>query len=127
MKYHFEIWADCEGFPGYEVSTLGRVRGKDRTAKHKYGTRVVPGKVLKGSYEKGYHRVHLGVNGKRVKMRVHRLVAITFLGQAAPSKVIDHIDDDKANNRVDNLRWVTQVVNMEKYSRDTRGRVTSGS
>lgn len=67
----------------------------------------------------GYPGVRLFKESKEGKMfRVHRIVADTFLGHE-PGKQIDHIDGDKANNNVDNLRWVTQKENLlKKYRED---------
>ena len=63
----------------------------------------------------GYQYVSLCKDGKRVNSYVHRLVAEAFLPHSETENVVDHIDHDKRNNGVRNLRLVTQVENV-RYS-----------
>lgn len=58
-----------------------------------------------------YQHIVLNMNGKRYRKRVHRLMAEAFLNNA---KVIDHIDGNKSNNNIDNLKVVTHKENIEK-------------
>lgn len=100
-----EIWKPIQGFGiGYEVSSLGRVRNIDS------------GKTLKGSYDRRYHYVYM--NGKRVG--VHRLVAMAFLPNPFNCPVVNHIDENPSNNRVDNLEWCTQKYNCNHGTRNKR-------
>lgn len=63
----------------------------------------------------GYHRVSLKNNeGKYIKERVHRLVANVFIANPNNYKIINHIDENKSNNSVENLEWCTQSQNMKK-------------
>ena len=69
---------------------------------------------------KGYMQV--SIHGKILK--AHRVIAQAFLGDGGPGMVVDHIDRNPANNRVENLRWVTQkenTHNSERYERNTYG------
>lgn len=95
-----EEWRDTD-YDGYEVSCLGNVRsfrnGKVR--------------VLKGSIRAGYKRIDIKINGKRLHISIHSLVAKTFLGEKPEGLVIDHIDRNKQNNNVNNLRYVTTSEN----------------
>lgn len=95
-----EKWKDIEGYDGaYQVSDLGRVRSK------KYGD----WRVLKPSRNtNGYLQVGLWKDGekKEKKFRVHRLVAQAFIDNTDETKtLINHINEDKTDNRVSNLEW----------------------
>lgn len=102
-----EEWRKVAEFDNYSVSNLGRVRN-DKT-----------GRILKQKTEKdGYFEVTLRRNPKQKTYRVHRLVAQAFIPQLDKNRdVIDHIDFDRKNNRVDNLRWLTIQENLE-HSKD---------
>lgn len=93
-----EIWKSIEGYPNYEVSNLGNVR------------RV---KMLKQYYDesKGYNVVCLSKNGNSKVVKVHQLVAKAFIPNPDNKSCIDHIDTNRTNNCVDNLRWVTHKEN----------------
>lgn len=95
-----EIWKDVVQYPNYQVSNLGRVKNKNT------------GRMLKQSLDRGgrYKSVYLCRDGKENTQRVHRLVASAFLGDH-PDLVVNHIDGDKFNNRVDNLEWCTYKEN----------------
>lgn len=93
-----EIWKPVHEH--YEVSNLGRVKYVN---------------ILDGSY-KGcpYHRVSFasGVHGRNPKcMMTHTLVALAFIGKRPDGLVINHIDGNKHNNRVQNLEYITQAEN----------------
>ena len=93
-----EEWRSVIGFEeAYEVSNLGRVReiGKNRI-------------LTQSTVKKGYLVVHLH---KRMKT-VHRLVASAFIANDKNKPCIDHIDGDKQNNCVKNLRWCTVKENQ---------------
>ena len=84
----------------YSVSKLGNVRN-DMT-----------NKMLKpGINSHGYYYVILFKNGKMKNMRVHRLVIIAFIANPDSKPCIDHIDNSKINNNINNLRWVTHTEN----------------
>ena len=90
--------------PGYEVSDLGRVRNSKT------------GRVLRTSAtDKGYRKVALVVDGKQKYFRVHRLVAEAFVPNEDGKPQVDHIDEDKANNVVGNLRWCTGAENINYH------------
>lgn len=92
-----ENWKDAPGFPGYEVSDLGRVRN--------CGT----GRVLRQSDQgRGYLKVNL--NGR--SPTVHRLVALAFLGAPPVGHVVNHLDGARGHNWAGNLEWTTQGDNV---------------
>ena len=94
-----------DGFPGYWVNSYGRV-WSDKSKKW-----LVP-----VPDPNGYLNVFLSVNGKAIRTRIHRLVATAFIPNDDPEHktVVDHIDNDKTNNRVDNLQWLSSGDNTRK-------------
>lgn len=101
-----EIWKEVSGWPEYEISSDGRVRRVSKNC----GTTV--GKILKPTkLNNGYYKVALCRNSKRKEYLVHRLVAITFLGNADGMDVC-HIDGTRDNNKLSNLRIDTRKGNM---------------
>lgn len=103
-----ELWRDIKGFEGlYEVSNLGRVRSlKDNNGQ----ARILVLKVQK--HRCGYQLVFLRKDGKLKGFVVHRLVAEAFIPNPDGLPEVNHIDEDKTNNRVDNLEWCTRKYNM---------------
>lgn len=114
-----EIWKALPEVPGVEVSTFGRVRTLDKVVSSENGTRFLKGRVLKPwDNGNGYLIVSIKVNGKFIKQRVHRLVAQTFLSNSDNLPEVNHKDNDRTNNNVDNLEWCTRLYNRqyrEKY------------
>lgn len=108
-----EIWNDIEGFEGYQVSNLGRVRSIRMRTDAPTKPMWLSSKVLKQYPDgKGYLMAWLYKGGKRYTVKVHRLVANSFIPNPENKPQIDHIDGDKINNHVDNLRWVTAKENF---------------
>lgn len=105
-----EIWRDIPGYEGlYEVSSYGSVRN------------LVTGKLIKSSLKKdGYSRVCLSKNGLRKCMNIHRLVAQAFIPNPDCFPQVNHKDENKANNRVDNLEWCTSKYNVNYGSAQKR-------
>lgn len=113
-----EEWRDVTEFPDlYEVSSLGRVRSKDRVWPNQLtgGTSLYKGKLLKGRVRKdGYYEYLLSVNGKNTYRNGHRLVGMAFLGPAPEGKpLVLHNDGSRDNNVVTNLRWGSNSENMK--------------
>jgi hypothetical protein len=98
-----EIWKSIPSYPEYEVSTLGQVRSN----------RFEKTKLLSvGHTPTGYAQVRIGVQGKGKNLYIHRLVAEAFLPNPENLCEIDHIDRNRANNVVSNLRWATRQDNL---------------
>lgn len=91
-------WRQCKRFPDYEVSDTGLVRK---------GKRMLKPQV----HPWGYTLIYITAKPKQLKVYVHRLVAETFLGEGTPGYEVDHINNDKTDNRVGNLRWLSIASN----------------
>ena len=102
-----EEWRDIKGFEGlYQVSNLGRVK------KLNYRGKENREKILKGVPDKdGYLRIHLHKYNKSKTKRIHRLVAECFIENPNNYPMINHIDENKQNNNVENLEWCTTKYN----------------
>lgn len=114
-----EIWKDIEGYEGlYQVSNLGRVRSLDHyvTMKDRWGgimQRLHKGQMLQpGIGTEGYSYVNLYTDGVVHPERVHRLVARAFVPGWFEGADVNHKDEDKQNNRMDNLEWCTRQYNV---------------
>ena len=118
-----EIWRPVVGYEGlYEVSSYGRVRSLD---KYDSRNRFRKGRILTLYTEiGGYLRAHLSSNGKAKHHSVHRLVAEAFIPNPDNLPEINHRDEDKTNNRVDNLEFCDRKYNINFGSRTDRMRDT---
>lgn len=113
-----EIWKDIEGYEGfYQVSNLGRVRSLDHTIHRTDGTTAFyRGRILT-PVGRPYLNVSLSKGPQLERPRIHRLVAEAFIPNPNGYDQVDHIDCDKTNNRVDNLRWCTHQENT-RYAQE---------
>jgi hypothetical protein len=109
-----ERWIEIPDTDGrYSVSSLGSVRSNwsdrpDRNLKHRVRYEKIS--VLKPwVHTTGYWRVSLGRNNSKY---VHRLMALAFLPNPDGLTQVDHIDGDRLNLALDNLRWVSQKQNL---------------
>ena len=105
-----EVWKDIAGYEGlYQVSNLGKVKSLARN------------KQLKFDYHKrGYQIVTLCNNKVRKRLQVHRLVASAFIENPNALPQVNHIDENKRNNNVDNLEWCSNDYNNRYGTRDAR-------
>ena len=108
-----EEWRDIEGYEGlYQVSNLGRVKSLARVVMRSDGKpNTVNEKILKDGITKGYCAVVLCKDRKKKMYKVHRLVAMAFLSNPHNLPEVNHKDENKKNNRVDNLEWCTSLYN----------------
>ena len=109
-----ETWKPLRNFPSYNGSSEGRIMNV-RTQKIQKPTLNANGCLKVGLYK----------NGKRYSVKVHRVIAETFLGEH-PGMDVRHKDDDPLNNQVDNLEWCTRSELIKAaYDRGTKKPRTS--
>ena len=122
-----EIWRPVVGYEGlYEVSSYGKVRSLDRYVIDSLeNKRFYKGKVLSpGIRPDGYLFVILSCNGKSKTINVHRLVAQAFIPNFDNLPMVNHKNEDKSNNRVDNLEWCNSKYNNNYGTARIRARET---
>lgn len=111
-----EIWKDIKDYEGlYQVSNLGRVK------------RIKLDRILKGfKNTDGYRIVRLSKNRVVSNQRIHRLVAQAFIPNTDNKPTVNHIDENKTNNMVSNLEWMTRKENNNHGTRNERSSKTQG-
>ena len=122
-----EIWKDIDGYPGYQVSNYGRVKSLDRVS---FKGSNMKGRILnQRTNEKGYLLVRLqnSDTGESDMFRVHRLVALAFIPNPGNLPQVNHKDEDKTNNNIDNLEWCTNWYNNHYGTRYERQKETINS
>ena len=104
------MWKAINGYEGiYEINHLGEVR------------RVDTGNILKGYIgADGYRRVGLTVSGKSKPFLLHRLIATAFIPNPNNYPCVNHKDEIKSNNSIDNLEWCTYKYNLNFGTRNAR-------
>ncbi len=109
-----EVWLPIPGYEHYYmVSNTGRVRSLDRYVKRsRGGLQIARSTILKQNMSGAYMAVVLSKLGKLKTFRVHRLVAMGYLGVLPDKKVINHLDCDKLNNNSYSLELTTQQGNI---------------
>ena len=111
-----EEWKSIKGYEGlYEISNFGRVKSLVGWNGHKYVKREKILAPYKQQTNPNYSRsvVKLKKNGKGKEFKVHRLVAKAFIPNPKNYKVINHKDGNPLNNKVNNLEWCTQKMNIK--------------
>ena len=108
-----EEWRDVVGYEGlYQVSNLGRVKSLPR--KHQLQTII----VSQHPTGNGYLTVTFTKDRKRKNFRTHKLVASAFLDEVEDANEINHIDENKFNNCVENLMRCNKTFNINYGSRN---------
>ncbi len=114
-----EEWKTVPGFSGhYEASSLGRIRVKDRVVVKRHRS----GKLIRQKYAGrllnpcktdglGHMVVHLGIDGRKMNVSVHRMVLLAFVGEPGDGHEACHNNGNASDNRVENLRWDTHEAN----------------
>ena len=114
-----EIWKDIEGYEGlYQVSNKGRI--KSLNYRHTGKEKILSSKPNSN----GYLRVYLYKNRKRNSFSVHRLVAEAFIPNYDNLSEVNHKDENKENNTVDNLEWCDRKYNLNYGSRNERASIS---
>ena len=106
-----EIWKDIEGYEGYQISNMGRVRSLKYNKERFLRERKI---------KTDYLRVSLCKNGVAREFYIHRLVAQAFLPNPDNLPQVNHKDEDKTNNHVSNLEWCTIGYNINYGSRNEK-------
>lgn len=109
-----EKWKDIEGYPNYQISSEGRVKSLSNNKTRKE-------KILKSiKINSGYLCINLCKEGKIKHYLIHRLVASAFINNPDNLLEINHIDEDKTNNRVENLEWCSRDYNTNFGTRNEK-------
>lgn len=100
------VWKKIKRNENYSINELGEVRND------------LTGKIKKPTINKsnGYLCVDLYMNNKRTKECIHRLVAEAFIPNIENKLTVDHIDGDRTNNSIENLRWATYSENNSRFN-----------
>ena len=118
-----EEWRPVVGYEGlYEVSNTGQVRSVGRYYINSLGKKFfLKGKTLSLSDNgRGYLRTNLTKDNKTLSKYIHRLVAEAFILNVDGLPAVNHKDEDKTNNRVDNLEWCDNKYNDNYGTRNKR-------
>ena len=122
-----EVWKDIKGYEGlYQVSNLGRVKSlHQRAIKRNSKIKINYEQILKPVIGKnGYSTVTLykKENNNKLKnnYKIHRLVAESFLNNSQNFPQVNHIDENKQNNKLSNLQWVSSSQNNNHGTRNKR-------
>ena len=110
-----EVWKDVQGYEGiYQVSNFGRVKSLPRKVQNWNSNRFLKETILTQSVtqSRDYPLIRLCKDGKIKYVSVHRLVAMTFIPNPNNFPMINHKDENKQNNRADNLEWCDHLYNV---------------
>jgi hypothetical protein len=120
-----ESWKFIEGYESlYMVSNRGRIKSCGRTIlrKSKLGNKspyYIPEKILScGIDSDGYVIVSLYKDSSSLTQKVHRLVAVAFLGASKEKSQVNHKDFNRKNNNLENLEWTTPKENSKHSARN---------
>lgn len=128
-----EIWKDIPCYEGlYQVSNYGRIKSLKRSVPTKRGYMLeIPPSILRAIKDYGYCKYTFIKDGKPKKTSAHRMELLAFVPNPENKPQIDHIDGNKENNCIYNLRWCTASENMrneitvQKLSKASKGRILS--
>lgn len=123
MTLDGEEWRPVSGYEGlYSVSNKGRVKSLSRTVSKSTSFRhETADKIMRSSkLRSGYLFVHLTKDGKTKMFPIHRLVAIAFIPNKENLPEVNHKDENKTNNYLENLEWCTKQYNMTYGTRTQR-------
>lgn len=122
-----EIWRPVKGYEGlYEVSNEGRVKSLERySVRFGHQKELIDEKIISPRKSgSGYMLVSLSKQGERKTKSIHRLVAQAFIPNPKSFPFINHKDENKTNNHVDNLEWCTPKYNVNYGTGRKRAKAT---
>lgn len=108
------MFVQIEDYPDYSINEYGEVKSK-----------YVNKKLKPRTAGNGYFCYQLRNNQGKKNEYIHRLVAKTFIPNPEKLPQVDHIDGNKSNNHVSNLRWVTPIQNFHAYGYEERMRLSA--
>ena len=121
-----EVWKEIEGYPNYMISNMGNV--KSLNFRGNTGIEELRKPVLNHN---GYLTLILSKDGKQKGFMIHRLVYETFVGEIPQGMQVNHINEDKTDNRLENLNLMTPKENInwgtanERRSKAHTGKIVS--
>lgn len=119
-----EIWKDIKAYEGlYQISNSGNVRSLDRYETNGRTMILYKGKMLSKAIShsnKGYYIVSLSKKGKSTKKYIHRLIAEAFIPNPNNYPCINHKNENKLDNRIENLEWCTDIYNINYGNRNKK-------
>ena len=120
-----EIWKDIPYWYGHQVSNKGRVRSVDREVNHNCGgIAIKKGKLLKPFLNRrGYYEIVTSIDNIKTHFTIHRLVATCFIPNPNNYEYVNHKDENKLNNNVENLEWCDHIYNCNYGTAIERSRI----
>ena len=117
-----EIWKDIKGYEGlYQVSNTGKVKSLEKLKWNGRGYQKLPERIMKGKKcGRGYLQVRLFKDGKSKNYYLHRLVAVAFIPNPDNLPQVNHRNEIKTDNCVDNLEWCDAKYNSNYGTKNQR-------
>lgn len=121
-----EIWKDIEGFEGlYKISNCGNVYSVGGRVMGRMNNRYKnKPRIMKPYIRNGYEHIRLTKDNKQFHYKIHRLVALAFLPNPKNYPYVNHKDENKRNNHVNNLEWCNAKYNLNYGTHNERMKKT---
>ena len=119
LLHQNEFWKDVPEWElSYQISSLGRLKSKDRMVTRGSGLMKIKGRLFRYVIDNGYKRVSLSGYGKSRKEYIHRIICFAFIPNPDSKPEVNHKNGIKLDSRLMNLEWVTKTENLQ-HSYDT--------